>query len=243
MKKVLIFNLKGEEMKFFLILTFLLLNSTISYGFDENKIQTYLQLLKAGCSVDSKTDIKITADGKLMILKKAKIGGTSFDLKLSQKQDILNALKDDTLKGGQATEQRKCQQHYLDKIFDVIIPQQKNIDKKALSKISEGVVWELDECKKQGRSIVICKFYITSSYFDRKIYITSNMFDEFGNHYSPSSISLANYQTTNHSLSCDVIADVKTSGLVKFKNVNTQASLISKIVFNSDIDFRNIKLK
>jgi len=92
-------------------LYWLILPTELVFAFDESKIQTYVKLLKAGCSVDTNTNLDVTADGKLVILKKTKVGGTSFELKSSETQNILRALKNDSLKGAQASEQRECQQH------------------------------------------------------------------------------------------------------------------------------------
>ena len=228
-------------MKFFLfIFTYFFVGSV--FAFDESKIQTYVKLLKAGCSVDMDTELDVTADGKLVILKKTKVGGVSFDLKSSETQNILNALKNDSLKDAQATEQRTCQQHYLDKIFAVLIPNQKKPEKIDLSKSGDGYLFELRRCMKIERNSVNCEFTLASSFYDRKIRLMSHMYDNFGNFYKASSISVANFQKKNYYLDASLIADVATLVNIKFTNVNTQATGISKLQVLDSIEFRDLPI-
>ena len=85
----------------------------------------------------------LTANRKLVVFNKSKLGGTSFDLKSSESSSILRALKNETLKGDLASEQRRCQQHYLDKIFVVLFPESKPSESKDMTKSSDGYVSEL----------------------------------------------------------------------------------------------------
>ncbi len=227
--------------KLFLFLSFALASSSVS-AFDESQLLTYMKLLKAGCSVDADTNLDITADGKLVILKKTKIGGASFELKSSETQNILNALKDDSLKGEQATEQRKCQQHYLDKIFSVLVPENNKQTALELSKSSDGYLFELGECKKNGRNNLSCEFTLTSSFYDRKIRLDPYMYDNFGNHYKASSVSIANFKSKRNYVDATLIADVATTAKVKFANVNTQATGISKLYLIEGVEFRELPI-
>ena len=199
--------------------------------------------MKAGCSVDSATELEVTADGKLMILNKAKVGGASFELKSNQKKNILDALKNDSFKGEQAIEQRNCQQHYLDKIFEAIIPENKKIQKTDLTKSGEGYLFELEACNRVDRNSVNCTLSITSSFYDRKITLRPHMYDNFGNYYKASYITIANFQDKNRYLEASLIADVKTLANVKFVNVNTQATGISKLLLLEGIEYRALQIR
>lgn len=212
------------------------------FAFDESQLQTYVKLLKAGCSVDADTKLDITADGKLVIFKKTKVGGVSFELKSSETQNILNALKDDRLKGKQASEQRKCQRHYLDKIFLELIPNSKKAKKIDFSKSSDGYLFELESCHKIERNSVNCKLTLTSSFYDRKIQIIPHMYDNFGNNYKASSVSIANFKRKSNYVDAKLIADVATLVNIKFSNVNTQATGISKLYLIDGVEFRGLPI-
>jgi len=201
-----------------------------------------VNLLSTLPSVDTNTDLDVTADGKLVILKKTKVGGVSFELKSSETQNILRALKNDSHKGAQASEQRECQQHYLDKIFEVLIPSGKSTEKVELSKLGDGYLFELKRCKKIERNSIDCELTLTSSFYDREIRLTSHMYDNFGNYYEANSISVANFQKKNSYLDASLIADVATIAKVKFTNVNTQATGVAKLQLIDGIDFRDLPI-
>lgn len=134
------------------------------------------------------TKLDVTADGKLVILKKAKVGGDSFELKASETKNILNALKNDSLKEAQASEQRECQQHYLNKIFSVLIPGNKKTKVNDLSNSGDGYLFKLRRCEKIERNSINCKLTLTSSFYGREITLAPHMCGNFGNYYKASSI-------------------------------------------------------
>jgi len=213
-----------------------------SYAFDESKLVTYVKLLKAGCSVDADTKLDITADGQLVVMNKAKLGGATFELKSSETQSILNALKDDSLKGDQASEQRKCQQHYLDKIFSVLVPPEKKSKSRDLTKSNDGYLFELSACKKSGRNNLNCELNLTSSFYDRKIRLVPHMYDNFGNHYKASAVSIANFSKKQYYVDANLIADVSAFTKITFSNINTQASGISKLYLIEGVEFRDLDI-
>jgi hypothetical protein len=210
---------------------------------DNEQLNTYLKLLKVGCSVDTETKLNISADGKLVILKKANIGGLSFELNNNEKHSILNALKDETLKGEQATEQRKCQQHYLDKIFSLVSPALPPSEISQGTKSGSGYLFELNSCNKQDRNNVICKLNITSSYYDRDINLMPVMYDNLGNEYVPSQVSIANFQATGRRVKAKMIADTTALSVILFTNVNSRATRISKLYLIDGVEYRDVPIE
>ncbi|MEJ2694382.1 MAG: hypothetical protein P8166_15450 [Candidatus Thiodiazotropha sp.] len=221
---------------------FLALISLDCSALDSEQLDTYLKLLKMGCSVDTQTELNISADGKLVILKKASIGGISFDLNKSEKLNILNALKDETLKGDQASEQRKCQQHYLDKIFALMTPVGTSSTKEQLTKAGGGYLFELSSCNKQDRNNVVCELHITSSYYDRELMLKPIMYDNFNNEYFPSKVSIANFHDNGRYARAKMIADTRAGSVILFSNVNTQASRISLLRLIDGVEYRDIPI-
>ena len=215
--------------------------SNESMSIDDAEVNRYLKLLKVGCSVDSHLDITLSADGKLVVLGNNGVGGGSFDIDSSKKESILNALTNDELKGEQATEQRNCQRHYLDKIFGLTEVEQKE-SSEPVSKVEDGVIYELVKCSKTDRTRIKCDFLITSSFFDRTITLKPIMYDNFGNQYKAEKMRIANFKNDsyNRQLSAPLIADVETSSSVSFVNVNSQASSISKMELLDTVGFKGI---
>ena len=98
---------------------------------------------------------------------------------------------------------------------------------------------------------------MTSVEFDRRVLFRGNywtggqaseVFDNLGNQYFPTELSIANNQEPGDEiLRHDLIADVTTRATIKFENFSTRATNVSllKLVFKIDdntldIEFRDI---
>jgi len=254
------------KVRFLLIVLLTFFSPSLSPAFNDSEVERYLKLLKVGCSVDADTNFEVTADGKLMIFSKLKVGGASFDLKKSETNNILMALNDEGLKGDQADKQRACQRHYLDKIFAALFGSEGGEKQVKPEMMNEhGVLYELEKCSREGRNNLSCNFTLTSTFQDRIIAVAlagggswgpgTTLYDQIGNQYKPKKIKIANYTGKGYGInSVKLVADIPMKMKIDFENISSQLTTISLFELrtttilngNSDravISYRNIKVQ
>jgi len=105
----------------------------------------------------------------------------------------------------------------------------------------EGMTFGIRGCVAESRSVT-CHFLITSIEFDRTVEFCGNRtyfgpapsagFDNFGNQYSPTKITIGNIEGTSYIRGQKLVADVTTRATIRFENFSTQATSISLLDLN-----------
>ena len=151
--------------------------------------------------------------------------------------------------------------HYVDEILGKTVSEEKSVT--VITKDENGVIYQLEACKKSGRNKLECRLRVTSTFQDRKINIaaigtynvgTTKLYDDFGNQYIPVSIKLANHISNARGIfSIPLIADVPMPLVLTFENISSKSKKITLLDISvrtylnnahqdSSIQYRNLKI-
>ncbi|MCO7227342.1 hypothetical protein [Pleionea sp. CnH1-48] len=209
-------------MRISIVTLFFLLASNL-YALDDSRMKSLTELMVVGCSLGQTLEIEAGLNGKLSIIKQG--AKANFNARQSEIPSIIRFIASDELKGEQANQTRQCMQHYMDKIFAVVL--NKTNTEFVLSN-KNGVLYKLHSCNKIERNNLECQLTITSSYQDRELSTLGEIFDDSGNQYFASSIAIANHKRSDKKISrVPLIADVPMKMSLTFNNVSTNAKALS----------------
>ncbi|MCK5536745.1 MAG: hypothetical protein KAI79_07950 [Bacteroidales bacterium] len=115
----------------------------------------------------------------------------------------------------------------------------------------KGLQVELQNCSAELR-VVTCHLLFTSVEFDRTITFKGNIygrshasslvFDNFGNEYFPSSITIANSESS-FEVEKKLVADITTIATVRIDNLSTQATSISLLYLKIQLPTGEVYIK
>jgi len=121
-----------------------------------------------------------------------------------------------------------------------------------ISEQSDGFIFTMLGCRK-GNNDVTCEITITSLEKDQSISIygyyniypnlCTKLFDDLGNQYFTSNISLGNESRHTNMLSRSLIADIATKASFKFSNITKKASYIAALEINFVIGSSNKSIR
>lgn len=182
--------------------------------------------------------------------------GVEGNFKASKEEipSIINFLSSDEAKGSQADNTRQCMQRYMDKIFAVVLNEESILPEGVKSKSLDGILYKLNSCATIDKNNLTCDFQITSAYQDRYIDIKSVVYDDYGNQYDLSNISIASHSANNEIYNVPLIADIPMKATLVYKNISNQAKMISKLSIRTEttlnghdkdgvLEFRDIKIE
>jgi len=251
-------------MKYLAIILLLLSFSASAKAIEQKQIDQLTGLMVVGCSLGQRVDIYVQGDGSISFLRKGVKG--EFTASRSEIPAVIDFLSTDKAKGEQANNTRDCMKHYVDKIFDEILGKSVSLESSqvVITKDENGIIYQLEACKKNGRNKLECKLTVTSTFQDRKINIgargqynvgTTKLFDDFGNQYIPISIKLSNHVSKGRKgiFSIPLIADVPMALVLTFENISSKSKKITLLDISvrtylndahqdSSIKYRNLNI-